>query len=31
MFKESLDILVGDIVHRDEFVFADVLEKGRQM
>lgn len=26
MFKEPIDIVVGDIVHRDGFVFADVLE-----
>lgn len=25
MFKEQIDIRVGDIVHRDGFVFADVL------
>ena len=27
MFKEPIEILVGDIVHRDDFVFADVLPK----
>ena len=27
MFKEKIDILVGDIIHRDDFVFADVLPK----
>lgn len=27
MFKEKIDIVVGDIVHRDNFVFADVLQK----
>jgi len=25
MFKDKIDILVGDIVHRDGFVFADIL------
>ena len=25
MFNEKIDILVGDIVHRDGFVFADIL------
>lgn len=28
MFKEKIDIRVGDIVHRDGFVFADVLLAG---
>jgi len=27
MFKEKIEIVVGDIVHRDDFVFADVLPK----
>ena len=27
MFKEQIEIFVGDIVHRDDFVFADVLSK----
>lgn len=27
MFKEQIEIFVGDIVHRDNFVFADVLQK----
>lgn len=27
MFKEKIEIIVGDIVHRDGFVFADVLPK----
>jgi uncharacterized protein (TIGR00290 family) len=27
MFKEQIEIYVGDIVHRDDFVFADVLPK----
>ena len=27
MFKEKIEIFVGDIVHRDDFVFADVLQK----
>ncbi len=27
MFKEKIEIFVGDIVHRDDFVFADVLSK----
>ena len=27
MFKEQIEILVGDIVHRDDFLFADVLPK----
>jgi len=27
MFNEKLEIVVGDIVHRDNFVFADVLPK----
>jgi len=27
MFKEKIEIFVGDIVHRDDFVFVDVLSK----
>ncbi len=27
MFKEQIEIFIGDIVHRDGFVFADVLAK----
>ena len=27
MFKEQIEITVGDIVHRDDFIFADVLPK----
>jgi len=27
MFKEPIEIFMGDIVHRDDFVFADVLPK----
>ena len=27
MFKEQIEISMGDIVHRDDFVFADVLSK----
>jgi len=27
MFKERIEIVVGDTVHRDDFVFADVLPK----
>ncbi len=27
MFKEKIDIFVGDIVHRDDFIFADILSK----
>ena len=27
MFKEKIEIVMGDIVHRDDFVFADVLPK----
>lgn len=27
MFREKIEIFVGDIVHRDDFVFADVLPK----
>lgn len=27
MFKEQIEIRVGDIVHRDEFLFADILPK----
>jgi uncharacterized protein (TIGR00290 family) len=27
MFKKKIDIVVGDIVHRDNFIFADVLRK----
>lgn len=27
MFKEKIEILVGEIVHRDDFIFADVLSK----
>ena len=27
MFKEQIEIFMGDIVHRDDFVFADVLLK----
>jgi uncharacterized protein (TIGR00290 family) len=25
MFKEEIKIMVGDIVHRDDFIFADIL------
>ena len=27
MFKEKIETFVGDIVHRDNFIFADVLSK----
>jgi uncharacterized protein (TIGR00290 family) len=27
MFKEPVEIVLGDIVHRDDFVFADILPK----
>ncbi|MFQ5330429.1 MAG: ATP-binding protein, partial [Thermodesulfobacteriota bacterium] len=27
MFKRKIDILAGDVVHRDGFVFADILPK----
>lgn len=27
MFKEKIDIVVGDVVTRDDFIFADVLSK----
>lgn len=27
MFEEKIDILVGEVVHRDGFVFADILPK----
>ena len=27
MFKDKIEIFVGDIIHRDDFVFADVLPK----
>ena len=27
MFKEPIEIVLGDIVHRDDFVFADILPK----
>ena len=30
MFKEKIEIFVGDIVHRDDFVFADILPKSTQ-
>ena len=28
MFKEKIEIVVGDIVQRDNFVFADILPAG---
>ena len=27
MFKEKIEIFVGDVVHRDGFVFADIVPK----
>ncbi|MBW1650391.1 MAG: diphthine--ammonia ligase [Deltaproteobacteria bacterium] len=29
MFKEQIEIVLGDIIHRDDFVFADILLKRR--